>query len=106
MGYANPIECMGLEKFVEQASSSGMDSVLIVDHPSEESIHFVSLMKSRNMDVIFHLASTSSETRIKQIGKMATGYIYYVSLNGVARSENLNMLRIKKIHFYTCKYRF
>ncbi len=94
MGYANPIERMGVENFVEKAYSSGVDGVLIVDYPLEESAHFVSLMRARDMDAIFLLAPTSSEERIKQTGKQATGYIYYVSLKGVTGSNNIDMSQL------------
>jgi len=94
MGYANPIERMGIENFVEQSHLSGVDGALIVDYPPEESERFISLMKARDMDVIFLLAPTSNEKRIKQVGKIATGYIYYVSLKGVTGSENLDLIQI------------
>ncbi len=94
MSYANPIEQIGIENFVKEAHSSNIDGVLVVDYPPEESLNLVSMMKTHNMDVIFFLASTSSEKRIKQIEKIATGYIYYVSLKGVMGSEKLDMTQV------------
>lgn len=91
MGYANPVERMGIETFVQEAHRSGIDGVLIVDYPPEECEDFASLMKAHNMDTIFLLAPTSTEARMEKIGRIASGYIYYVSLKGVTGSASLNL---------------
>ncbi len=90
MGYANPIERMGVETFVREAHRSGIDGALIVDYPPEECEHFAALMKAHEMDTIFLLAPTSTEARMKQIGRIASGYVYYVSLKGVTGSASIN----------------
>lgn len=90
MGYANPVERMGMESFVRETSHSGVDGVLIVDYPPEECGDFAALMQENGMDVIFLLAPTSTEERMERVGKMASGYVYYVSLNGVTGSASLN----------------
>jgi len=91
MGYANPIEAMGLEKFAEKAAQSGVDGVLVVDYPPEEAENFGAAMKAHGMDPIFLLAPTSTAERIEQVAAIASGYVYYVSLAGVTGSGALNV---------------
>ena len=91
MGYANPIEKFGINEFAIEASSSGVDGVIVVDYPPEESVEFCKLMKSQQIDVIFLLAPTTSESRLKHIAKMGSGYLYYVSLKGVTGANNIDV---------------
>lgn len=91
MGYANPIEAMGLERFAEKAAQSGVDGVLVVDYPPEEAEKFCAAMKANGMDPIFLIAPTSTAERIAQVAKIASGYVYYVSLAGVTGSGALNV---------------
>jgi len=90
MGYANPIEHMGTENFILAAKDCGVDGVLVVDYPPEECEAFASSMKARGLDTIFLLAPTSTDERIEKVGKIASGYVYYVSLKGVTGSANLD----------------
>jgi tryptophan synthase alpha chain len=90
MGYANPIEHMGTETFVRTAKDAGVDGVLVVDYPPEECEDFAQQCRTAGIDPIFLLAPTSSQARIDQVGKVAAGYIYYVSLKGVTGSANLD----------------
>lgn len=91
MGYANPIERMGVDAFIDAASQAGVDGVLVVDYPPEESELFAKKMKKQDLDAIFLLAPTSTDDRIEKIGKIASGYVYYVSLKGVTGSASLNV---------------
>ena len=91
MGYANPIEAMGLERFAEKAAQSGVDGVLVVDYPPEEAEAFGAAMKAHGLDPIFLIAPTSTAERIGQVAKIASGYVYYVSLAGVTGSGALNV---------------
>ena len=91
MGYANPIEAMGLEKFASAAAQAGVDGVLVVDYPPEEAASFGAAMKAHGMDPIFLLAPTSSAERIAHVAEIASGYVYYVSLAGVTGSGALNV---------------
>ncbi len=91
MGYANPIEAMGLEKFAAAAAQAGVDGVLVVDYPPEEAATFGAAMKAHGMDPIFLLAPTSTATRIEQVAQVASGYVYCVSLAGVTGSGALNV---------------
>ena len=91
MGYANPIERMGVDAFISQAHEAGVDGVLVVDYPPEECEEFASKMQQQGMDTIFLLAPTSTDERIAQVGKIASGYVYYVSLKGVTGSGSLDL---------------
>jgi tryptophan synthase alpha chain len=94
MGYANPIEHMGIQHFIRSAAEAGVDGVLVVDYPPEESAIFAEKMKAAGIDPIFLLAPTSTDERIAEVGKIASGYVYYVSLKGVTGSANLDVLSI------------
>ncbi|HQC81323.1 MAG TPA: tryptophan synthase subunit alpha, partial [Accumulibacter sp.] len=105
MGYANPIEAMGVDAFAAAAFDAGVDGVLVVDYPPEESGDFAKAMRRNALDPIFLLAPTSSDARISQVGELASGYIYYVSLKGVTGSVALDVAavaaRIPEIHART-----
>ena len=94
MGYANPIEAMGAARFVEEAQQAGVDGVLVVDYPPEECESFASLVRSHGMDQIFLLAPTSGDARIAQVAKLASGYLYYVSLKGVTGAGHLDLTEV------------
>ena len=94
MGYANPIEAMGYAAFAEAAQAAGVDGVLVVDYPPEESRQLTDLLKARGIDSIFLLAPTSEDSRMEQVGRMATGYIYYVSLKGVTGAAHLDLQQV------------
>ena len=94
MGYANPIESMGADRFVEQARLAGVDGVLVVDYPPEECASFAGLVRSHGMDLIFLLAPTSSDARMAQVAKLASGYLYYVSLKGVTGAGHLDLTEV------------
>jgi tryptophan synthase alpha chain len=90
MGYANPIERMGRAQFAQQAAAAGVDGVLVVDYPPEECEEFAADMRARAIDPIFLLAPTSTDERIARVAKVASGYIYYVSLKGITGAGHLD----------------
>ncbi len=90
MGYANPVERYGMAAFVADARAAGVDGVLIVDYPPEECAEFAAALRAAGMDAIFLLAPTSTEARMAQVGQLASGYVYYVSLKGVTGAGHLN----------------
>lgn len=90
MGYANPIERMGAQAFVTAAKEAGVDGVLVVDYPPEESDAFAASLKASGLDPIFLLAPTSTDERVRRIGELASGYVYYVSLKGVTGAGHLD----------------
>jgi tryptophan synthase alpha chain len=90
MGYANPVERYGIDRFVVDARAAGVDGVLVVDYPPEECENFAATLRANEIDPIFLLAPTSTETRMKQVGRIASGYVYYVSLKGVTGAGHLD----------------
>ena len=90
MGYANPIERMGLGLFADRAKAAGVDGVLVVDYPPEESQVLLETMDAAGIDVIYLLSPTSTAERIKLVCEAARGYIYYVSLKGVTGAGNID----------------
>jgi tryptophan synthase alpha chain len=108
MGYANPVERYNQKHgaaaaiagyaqptgttspFVRDAASAGVDGVLIVDYPPEECEDFAADLKAHGLDLIFLLAPTSTDERMRQVARIASGYVYYVSLKGVTGSGALD----------------
>ena len=95
MGYANPIERYDqlnqTGAFVKHAAQSGVDGVLVVDYPPEECVAFATDLKAHDMDLIFLLAPTSTEQRMREVAAVASGYVYYVSLKGVTGAGTLDI---------------
>jgi tryptophan synthase alpha chain len=91
MGYANPIEAMGFRAFAEAAAEAGVDGVLVVDYPPEEGGDLLAELKQRGIDSIYLLSPTTEDSRIEQVARVASGYIYYVSLKGVTGASHLDL---------------
>jgi len=91
MGYANPIERYGVERFVADAKGAGVDGVLVVDYPPEECEEFAALLKARAIDPIFLIAPTSTDERIAGVARVASGYVYHVSLKGVTGAGHFDI---------------
>ncbi len=94
MGYGNPIEAMGWEKFSKSCADVGVDGVLTVDFPPEESHAAFEHLQAHGIDPIFLIAPTTNEARIKLVAKLARGYVYYVSLKGVTGAGNLDLSNV------------
>ena len=90
MGYANPIEAVGVENFIGAAKTAGVDGVIVVDYPPEECAEFAALAKKNGIDPIFLLAPTSTDERIEQVARVGSGYLYYVSLRGITGAANID----------------
>jgi tryptophan synthase alpha chain len=94
MGYANPVERydqrLGAGRFIADSKAAGVDGLLVVDYPPEECVAFAQALRAVDMDLIFLLAPTSTEQRIMDVAKVASGYVYYVSLKGVTGAGNLD----------------
>lgn len=95
MGYANPIEAMGVEKFIQAAKNAGVDGVLTVDYPPEECKAFIAGLLAAGMDSIFLLSPTSDAKRVDLIVNQASGFLYYVSLKGVTGAANMDVEEVK-----------
>ena len=91
MGYANPIEAMGYQAFAEAARSAGVDGVLVVDYPPEESADLTACLRGCDIDSIFLLSPTTEDARMGHVARLASGYVYYVSLKGVTGAAHLDL---------------
>jgi tryptophan synthase alpha chain len=91
MGYANPIEAMGVENFIGAAKTAGVDGVIVVDYPPEECEQFATLAKKNDIDPIFLLAPTSTDERIEQVARVGSGFLYYVSLRGTTGAAHMDL---------------
>jgi tryptophan synthase alpha chain len=90
MGYANPIEAMGVDAFVGRAREAGVDGIIVVDYPPEEAREFAALLRARDIAPIFLIAPTTPIARIERIAALAAGFVYYVSLKGVTGAGHLD----------------
>jgi tryptophan synthase alpha chain len=101
MGYANPIEHFegqhGADSFVQEASASGVDGLLVVDYPPEECVPLAQSLKSLGMDLIFLLAPTSTQERMATVAQVASGYVYYVSLRGITGAAHLDTQAVDRM---------
>lgn len=95
MGYLNPIEAMGYERFAAQAAAAGVDGVLIVDVPPEEAQPVNSQLVERGLDQIFLIAPNSSQSRIDGVCEFARGFVYYVAVKGVTGSKSVDTGEVK-----------
>ncbi|BCL75435.1 tryptophan synthase alpha chain [Jeongeupia sp. HS-3] len=94
MGYANPVEAMGYEPFAKAAVAAGVDGVLTVDLPPEEAEACVAVFKQYGIDQIFLLAPTTPVSRVQAVERLASGYVYYVSLKGVTGAATLDVANV------------
>ena len=94
MGYANPIEAIGIDNFVSLIKDADIDGVITVDYPPEESDQFVKKLKKNDIDSIFLVSPTTDDKRIELIVNQATGFLYYVSLKGVTGSANIDIKQV------------
>ncbi len=81
--YVNPVLKYGLERFADDASAAGVDGVLAVDLPPEESGEYKPLFDAAGLATVYLVAPTSSEERVRFITEQTTGFVYYVSRTGV-----------------------
>jgi tryptophan synthase alpha chain len=82
-GYYNPIFSYGNEQFAITAKKAGVDGILIVDLPPEESRELRQYTDRAGIDFISLIAPTTNDDRIKTISHNATGFLYYISITGV-----------------------
>jgi tryptophan synthase alpha chain len=81
--YFNLIHKVGLEKFIADAARAGVDGLLVLDLPPEESENYEALMKKSGLCHIYLVAPTTPETRMEKIVQRGSGFIYYISREGV-----------------------
>src|SRR5947199_987213 len=87
--YFNPLLQYGLERLSREAASAGVDGVLVTDLVPEEAEEFSKLLRAHDLDMIFLVAPTSTDARLRLVAERASGFIYAVSRAGVtgARSD-------------------
>jgi tryptophan synthase alpha chain len=94
MGYLNPLEAMGYDRFADEAADAGVDGILTVDLPPEEADALVQAVGGQEIDPIFLLAPTSDDGRIASVCARASGFVYYVSLKGVTGAAHLDIASV------------
>ena len=95
MGYLNPIESRGFEVFSQKAKLAGIDGILTVDMPPEETSGYLEAMKQGGLDRVFLVSPTTPENRLAAVNEQGSGFVYYVSLKGVTGSKALNADDVK-----------
>ncbi|MEM8766669.1 MAG: tryptophan synthase subunit alpha [Pseudomonadota bacterium] len=91
MGYLNQILAMGPEAFAETAEQAGVDGLIMVNLPPEEAPALKAALGSRDMDLIFLVAPTTTNERLGDILEQASGFVYYVSLKGITGADHLDV---------------
>lgn len=86
--YFNLLHRVGLETFIRDAAAAGVDGLLVLDLPPEESANYESLMAQAGLCPIYLIAPTTPEERIEIIAPRARGFIYYVSREGVTGMQS------------------
>jgi tryptophan synthase alpha chain len=89
MGYLNPVEIYGAERFATDAAAAGVDGVLLVDSPVEESATLAAALDAAGLQMILLAAPTTDPARLQQIAGLSRGYLYYVSFAGVTGATGL-----------------
>ncbi len=97
MGYANPVERYGIDRFVADAAAAGVDGVLIVDYPPEESAAFAAQLRAAGLALIFLIAPTSTDARIEAVSRLASGYVYHVALKGVTGAGHFDITPVAQM---------
>ncbi|MFL6591685.1 MAG: tryptophan synthase subunit alpha [Luteimonas sp.] len=90
MGYLNPVEIRGPERFAAEAVGAGVDGVLLVDLPPEELEGFSGAFARHGLALILLAAPTTSDERMARLCERARGYLYYVSFAGVTGADRLD----------------
>jgi len=104
MGYQNPMEIFGIEKFAKTVTGL-VDGVITVDLPPEESQQIASVYKQHDIDTIYLLAPTTCGKRIQMITDLASGFLYYVSFKGITGASQIDVgsveAKVNEIRKYT-----
>ena len=91
MGYLNPVEIRGVERFATEAAAAGIDGLLLVDLPPEEATGFRAALSAQGIALILLASPTTTDARLQTLLADAQGYLYYVSFAGVTgASERLD----------------
>ena len=96
MGYLNPVEVLGYERVAELSAEVGVDGFILVDLPPEEAGIAQEHFRPRGIDMVYLIAPTTTDARIKKIAAAASGYLYYVSLKGVTGAATLDIDSVQR----------
>ncbi|GAB6033815.1 tryptophan synthase subunit alpha [Galenea microaerophila] len=96
MGYLNPIEAMGYDVFAREAAAAGVQGVLTVDMPPEESEAYAKDLEAQGLEAIFLVSPTTPENRLQAVNQRGRGFVYYVSLKGVTGSKALDVEDVRQ----------
>ena len=88
MGYLNPVEIHGTARFAAEAVAAGVDGVLLVDLPPEEAADTQAAFAAAGLDLIALASPTTPDARLALLGRIAQGYLYYVSFAGVTGASD------------------
>lgn len=91
MGYTNPIERRGPERFAAEAAAAGVDALLVVDCPADEAETLRSTLAQQGLHQIFLVAPTTTDRRLEHMARLAGGFVYYVSIKGVTGASSLDV---------------
>lgn len=91
MGYLNPLESMGIERFASAAAEAGVDGILAVDLGADEAGDVAPLFTAAGLDTVCLVAPTTIESRLARVAEHASGFLYYVSLKGVTGAASLDV---------------
>lgn len=94
MGYLNPVEMRGVERFADEAAAAGVDGVLLVDLPPEEADPVREVLSARGLHLIALVAPTTTEVRMAPLRQHAQGYLYYVSFAGVTGASKVDSVDV------------
>ncbi|MCK5284322.1 MAG: tryptophan synthase subunit alpha [Alphaproteobacteria bacterium] len=95
MGYANPVFAYGMKAFTKDAGLAGVDGLIIVDMPPEESKELQNLSQTHGLSIIRLITPTTDEKRLPKVLKGANGFLYYVSITGITGAASANLTKLK-----------
>ena len=86
MGYINPVLKYGADRFCKNAAAAGVDGLILPDLPPQESAQIQEATQAHGLDLVFLIAPNSSDDRIRQVDRKASGFVYAVSVTGLTGS--------------------
>lgn len=96
MGYLNPIEAYGYDRFCTDAAKAGVDGLIIVDLPPEEADVIEKPAEKAGLDIIRLVAPTTSNERLRYVLSHASGFVYYVSITGITGTRTASKHDLKE----------
>lgn len=96
MGYLNPILSYGIERFAADAADAGVDGLIVVDLPTEETELMLPSLKQHGLDLIRLIAPTTSDERLPIVLKESSGFVYYVSITGITGTRTASAAELAR----------